>query len=189
MSSLEHIGKVIKNLRPTDTGRALSDEPEVEYTCRICRDAHFVHPLKEDSPEVLCAALNATTTCLFSEILAGASLGEGVHDISGTTIRIVPVLNTLCLTSDARQRLLGTFAELRRRKTASIFEELGLPRPNRDFSNIKSRDVSLDKVLPDRRALDKVVFEALGLTEAEQLEVYRAVVELVKNRLVKAGSV
>lgn len=48
MSSLEHIGKVIKNLRPTDTGRALSDEPEVEYTCRICRDAHFVHPLKED---------------------------------------------------------------------------------------------------------------------------------------------
>ena len=42
---------------------------------------------------------------------------------------------------------------------------------------------------PDRRALDEVVFEALGLTEEEQLEVYRAVVELVKNRLVKARSV
>ncbi|KUJ99459.1 MAG: Uncharacterized protein XD43_0882, partial [Thermococcales archaeon 44_46] len=34
--------------------------------------------------------------------------------------------------------------------------------------------------------LDRVIFEALGLTEEEQLEVYRAVVELVKTRLVKA---
>ena len=42
---------------------------------------------------------------------------------------------------------------------------------------------------PHRRELDKVVFKALGLTEGEQLEVYRAVVELVKNRLAKAGSV
>lgn len=32
-------------------------------------------------------------------------------------------------------------------------------------------------------------FEALGLTEEEQLEVYRAVVELIRNRLVKAESV
>jgi hypothetical protein len=46
----------------------------------------------------------------------------------------------------------------------------------------------LDKVLHDRRELDKVVFEALGLTEKEQLEVYRAVVQLVKDRLSKASS-
>ena len=41
---------MLKNLRTKDTGRALSDEPgEAEqYTCLICRDAHFVHPLKED---------------------------------------------------------------------------------------------------------------------------------------------
>ena len=40
--------------------------------------------------------------------------------------------------------------------------------------------------MPDRRELDRIIFEALGLTEEEQLEVYRAVVELVKERLVKA---
>jgi len=34
-----------------------------------------------------------------------------------------------------------------------------------------------------------VVFEVLGLSEQEQLAVYRAVVELVKSRLVKAQSV
>lgn len=43
--------------------------------------------------------------------------------------------------------------------------------------------------LSDRRELDRVVLKVLGLIEEEQLEVYRAVVELVKNRLVKAGSV
>ena len=46
-----------------------------------------------------------------------------------------------------------------------------------------------DNLLPDRRELDRIIFEALGLTEEEQLEVYRAVVELVKNRLVKARPV
>jgi hypothetical protein len=42
--------------------------------------------------------------------------------------------------------------------------------------------------MPDRRELDKIIFEVLGLTEEEQLEVYRAVLELVKNRLLKAKS-
>ena len=64
-----------------------------------------------------------------------------------------------------------------------------LIRLSRDYSNIDPNDVSLDKVLPDRRALDEVIFEALGLTEEEQLGVYRAVVELVQVRLVKARSV
>ncbi|GIV06443.1 MAG: hypothetical protein KatS3mg016_2018 [Fimbriimonadales bacterium] len=60
---------------------------------------------------------------------------------------------------------------------------------HRNYSNIRPEAVSLDKVLPDRRALDAVVFEVLGLSKAEQLEVYRAVVELVRKRLVKAQSV
>jgi hypothetical protein len=40
----------------------------------------------------------------------------------------------------------------------------------------------------DRRELDKITFEVLSLTEEEQLEVYRAVLELVKNRLIKTKS-
>lgn len=81
------------------------------------------------------------------------------------------------------------FERIISREIKTIFEELGLPKPNRDYSNIHPEDVTLDKVLPDRRALDQVVFEALGLTEEEQLEVYRAVVTLVKERLSKARSV
>lgn len=43
--------------------------------------------------------------------------------------------------------------------------------------------------LPDRKALDDIVFDILGLTEDERNEVYWAVCELVKNRLEKARSV
>ena len=43
--------------------------------------------------------------------------------------------------------------------------------------------------MPDRKALDDIVFDALGLTEEERKEVYWAVAELVQNRLKKAKSV
>jgi hypothetical protein len=42
--------------------------------------------------------------------------------------------------------------------------------------------------LPDRKALDDIIFDALGLTEEERKEVYWAVAELVQNRLQKARS-
>ena len=49
-NNLEHISKAIKSLRPKDTCRALSDElgEGEQYGCSLCRDAHFVHPLRED---------------------------------------------------------------------------------------------------------------------------------------------
>lgn len=43
--------------------------------------------------------------------------------------------------------------------------------------------------LPDRKALDDVVFDILGLTQDERKEVYWSVCELVKHRLEKAKSV
>jgi hypothetical protein len=63
----------------------------------------------------------------------------------------------------------------------SVFEEIGASKPE---------EVSLEKVKPDRRELDRIVMgEILGLNEAEQLAVYRAVVDLVSSRLARARSV
>jgi hypothetical protein len=42
---------------------------------------------------------------------------------------------------------------------------------------------------PDRRALDNIIFDILGLTQGERDAVYEAVVELVRNRLEKARSI
>ncbi len=77
-------------------------------------------------------------------------------------------------------------------KTAvrTVWQDIGLPAPDDDYGNIRADQVSLAKIKPDRRELDKIIMgEILGLTEEEQLEVYRAVVDLVKSRLARAGSV
>ncbi|NWG04551.1 MAG: hypothetical protein HXY44_17000 [Syntrophaceae bacterium] len=42
---------------------------------------------------------------------------------------------------------------------------------------------------PDRRELDNIIFDILGLTKGERDAVYEAVIELVNQRLVKARSV
>jgi gamma-glutamyl phosphate reductase len=47
----------------------------------------------------------------------------------------------------------------------------------------------LDLQAADRRALDEVVFDVLGLTPGEREAVYEAVVNLVRARLERAQSV
>ena len=82
------------------------------------------------------------------------------------------------------------------RPIKSIFEELGFQKcnkrnckhPEHPYEYVNPEKVSFDRIMPDRRELDKIIFDAIGLTEEEQLEVYRAVLELVKNRLLKAKS-
>jgi hypothetical protein len=105
--------------------------------------------------------------------------------------------NPSILTQSQKEHLLISLDQIAGRRIQSIFEELGFSLCNEDkcyhpehpYEMVNPTDVSLDRVMSDRRALDEVVFEALGLTKEEQLEVYRAVIELVKNRLVKARSV
>ncbi|MCS6919971.1 MAG: hypothetical protein NZM28_09380, partial [Fimbriimonadales bacterium] len=139
--------------------------------------------------KLVAALASVPMTQVFCELGGRAPFGGGLLKVQTYEVESLPILNPAALTASQRERLLAAFEQLAEREVKSIFEELGLPKPNRDYSNIRPEDVSLEKVLPDRRALDRVVFEVLGLSEAEQLEVYRAVVELVRSRLVKAQSV
>jgi len=133
-----------------------------------------------------CLLLNSTLSWFFVEIYGRAALGGGAIRLLGQDLKSLPLLLPHLLGFDPSDKKVKSFCL---RKIGNFYEELDLPKPSRDYSNIDPNNVSLDKVMPDRRGLDKIVFEALGLTEEEQLEVYRAVVKLVKNRLVKARSV
>ncbi|MCW5935536.1 MAG: hypothetical protein KIT45_14750, partial [Fimbriimonadia bacterium] len=126
---------------------------------------------------------------IFCEIGGRTPFGGGLLKVQTYEVENIYILNSDTLSPSQQETLLSAFEAMANRDIKSIFEELGLPKPDRDYGNIDPSDVSLDRVLTDRRMLDTVVFEALGLTEAEQLEVYRAVVALVKGRLVKARSV
>jgi hypothetical protein len=141
--------------------------------------------------------LNSTITPLFIELQGIANLGEGVIYTNVYWLKTYHVLSDFSYTFSKEEKLSYTFRKMSVRNVKSIFEELGFSichqysckHPEHPYEFVDPDKVSFDKVLPDRREIDKIVFEVLGLTEEEQLEVYKAVVELVKNRLVKARSV
>jgi len=124
--------------------------------------------------EILGITLNSTLFWLFTELQGRENLGEGALDVKVYEYADMPVLKF-----DNRLEELSK-NEICKRPIRDVFDELGASSPE---------EVSLDKVKPDRRELDKIVMDdILGLSEEEQLEVYRAVLELVKNRLEKAES-
>ena len=78
--------------------------------------------------------------------------------------------------------------KLSERESLSIFQESGID-PKKDIYDPETgTPLQTPNPLPDRKALDDIVFDAIGLTKEERDEVYRAVCQLVKNRLEKARS-
>ncbi|MCK4735538.1 MAG: hypothetical protein KAT65_24000, partial [Methanophagales archaeon] len=130
--------------------------------------------------KILCGYLNSMIFPLYRELHGFQSLGEGALKMPVYEVKKLPILNPSKLSEYQLKKLSEAFDNLSQREIGSVFEELGAGTPE---------EVALDKVKPDRRELDKVVFEVLGLTEEEQLEVYKAVVDLVKSRIEKAKSV
>ncbi len=150
---------------------------------------HNLFEISATDGAVFSCLMVASYQILNRELVGRSNLGEGAVKTEGMDIVHLLVLNPTVIVKKYQRRLFATFEMVASRELKTIFEELGLPRPNRDYSNINPEDVSLDKILPDRRELDSIIFSILGLTDEEQLAVYRAVVELVKDRLVKARSV
>jgi hypothetical protein len=120
--------------------------------------------------------LNSTLPILIVELFGRVNLGEGALDNMTYEAASMSVL-------DVKKEFAGDsriFRELMHRPLETVFVELGAS---------SLGEVSFDKVRPDRRELDKIIMgDILGLTDEEQLEVYRAVVDLVSSRIEKAKS-
>jgi hypothetical protein len=150
---------------------------------------NFNHEFKTDT---IILMLNSTLFALFTELCGRPSLGEGALYLVASDVKRMIVINPKFL-EIPKSKNLERFLT---RPILSIFEELGFQKCNRKKCNhpehpyeyVKPEEVSFDRIMPDRRELDKIIFETLNLTEEEQLEVYKAVIELVKNRLLKAKS-
>jgi hypothetical protein len=110
---------------------------------------------------------------LFLETLGNRSLGQGVLDFF-----MADFLN-LDIPIILDEALLKPFKDMKNRPIRSIFQELGID------SAVSIRSQSPNP-LPDRKALDDVILDAVGLTQAERNEFYWSVCELVKARLDKA---
>jgi len=144
-------------------------------------DKHYgIIPKVEVATEQLLGVyLNSSFIPLFRLISGFQSLGEGVLKMPVYEVAKLPVINPELVS--IRNEIEEEFKRLENREIETLYDEVGANTPEQ---------VSLDKVKPDRRELDRIVMgEILGLTEEEQLEVYKAVVDLVKSRLEKARSV
>lgn len=126
---------------------------------------HEIHTKKD-----LGTFLNSAVFWLFQNLGGRASFGGGLLKIQTYELEKMLVLNELLAWPSINK------------KTQNIFKECGID-PSRPIHSQEP------KPLPDRKALDDIVFDALELTEEERKEVYWAVCELVKNRLEKAKSV
>jgi hypothetical protein len=124
--------------------------------------------------------LNSTWLRLYMDLTCRQLTGaQAIADIDVNVVENIYLINP-----ELFDKKKAKFAHdgIKRRKINSCFTELGI-NPARPIREQKPNP------LPDRKALDDIVFDILGLTEDERNEVYWAVCELVKNRLNKARSV
>jgi hypothetical protein len=187
------------NKRPTGTSRgrwydlgiwekpdliwadAYNDRFGVYLTGKTWADKRFFFiNLKERKYEIpVWAYLNSIIIPLMIEIEGITNLGEGAIYTNVYQLKKLPVFAGS--TKAIRTKLKHSLENLSSRDIFSIFLEIG---------SHTSAHVALEHIKPDRRELDQIIMgDILGLTEEEQLEVYRAVVDLVQSRLDKAKSV
>jgi len=140
--------------------------------------------LKESNTDkkiILSAILNSSFIPLFLELWGRVNLGQGALDVKVYEYGKMLIINPATIKEGQIDRIKKKLNTLLEREVGSVFEEFNANSPE---------EVSLEKIKPDRRELDKIVMgEILGLSEEEQLEVYRAVIDLVKSRIEKAKSV
>jgi len=152
--------------------RSFNDSFAMFYNPSGFLSLRFYRLRPRDGDEVaLVAFLNSTLIALFLETLGNKSLGQGVLDffMADFLALRVPVIQN--------RELKTAFRQIKDRAVLPVWEEYGVMNSSR-----RPRPPT------DRKALDDVVFDALGLTQGERDAVYEAVVELVNLRLSKAAS-
>jgi len=158
---------------------AYNDRFGVYDTCKTWGDKRFFYITLQSEGNFVSVEsyLNSSIVPLLIEIDGITSLGEGAVY---TNVYWLKKLRVSPFRGELESKLKPILEKLESRRILSIFSELGAS---------VTEEVSLDKVKPDRRELDKIIMgEILGLSDEEQLEVCRAVVDLVKSRIERAKS-
>ncbi|MDP2918861.1 MAG: hypothetical protein Q8O43_01400, partial [Dehalococcoidia bacterium] len=127
--------------------------------CRL----YFVSEKKAINKKLLAAVLNSSVSLLFLEIIGRVNLGEGALDVmveDAVNYMVLPDLNLF--TDDIMTKLLVSFDKISQRPVRPIFEEVKMK---------------------DRRQLDSLILEAMGLDTNKYLKpLYKGLTEMVRER-------
>lgn len=135
-----------------------------------------LHPIQGGTVQLV-SFLNSTPFWLIFETLGNKNLGQGALDFfmsSFLRMRVPIILD---------RRMEAAYSRLTKREIGSIFTECGFK-----FDTTVPIRNQPPNPLPDRKALDDIIFDELGLARAERNEVYWSVAELVQQRLDKAAT-
>jgi len=131
-------------------------------------------------PHELQLFCNSIIYFLFAETLTRSGLGLGAR-----SLMVYEVNNHFAIKPDVVSvKNSKTIDKMFDREVKPIFIECGI-----DPESVIPIPEQEPNPLPDRRNLDDIYFDALDLTEDDRKEVYRAVCQLVWNRISKAKSV
>lgn len=167
------------------------DGAEILVPCRIGEmHAIFYNPkkiishrfyrlktLKKNMTKPMVLLLNSTLSYLCLELFRNPMTGGGVLDIGKPAISSILVIEPKSLADKTDQ-----FNGFLKRKTMTVFQECGIDR-NKPTHEQEPRP------LPDRKKLDDIIFDILGLSREERLEVYRALIDLVRRRITKSREI
>ena len=143
-------------------------------------DLHEIRPHVEN-PKLICAILNSTLTFLMSELNGRVNLGQGSLKMQSHEIATIPIIDPEKLSQEVRAQLVSIIDEMKEREIEDVFKEIGA-------TNVC--EVSLNKIKPDRLKLDRILLcDLLRLSQNELIEMYRAIIDLVKTRIEKAKTV
>jgi len=150
-------------------------------TCEAVAKEFYRIQIDGKLDEWLALLLNSTFLILQYELLGLTNLGGGAIKFSTSEIKKVLLPEEFVQIRSIKPANREKFLH---RDVASIFAECGID-PESEIPIAEQEP----NPLPDRKALDDIVFDALGLSAEERKEVYRAVCQLVWERIGKAKSV
>ncbi|MFH1825555.1 MAG: hypothetical protein ABH873_10110 [Candidatus Firestonebacteria bacterium] len=146
-------------------------------------DTFFVIKLNSKySKKEVVLSLNSTCSLFLIELIGRRNLGGGLLTIYGPELMNISLVNPQTISFKQINKFDLIYKNLAYREIKPIFEECGID-PEK---NIRDQ---IPKPKPDRKELDDIIFDIIGLTKDERNEVYWSVCELVQSRLSKAGSV
>ncbi len=145
----------------------------------VVGDTFFVAEFKDKkNKELYLASLNSTISILNVLVTGRKNMGDGVLLFYGPEFRNLQIVLP---SIKSKENIEKIYSKIKNRKINVVLTELGF----NDSEPVRNQQPN---PLSDRRDLDNIIFDELGLTKDERNEVYWSVAELIKQRFDKAAS-
>lgn len=135
-------------------------------------------PKKLENTKIIAGILNSSLARLFIECNCRQLIGsQAIADIDVIKVKNLLIIDIKKIPKEKINKILLAFDQLLKTKSEGIFKEIGDDINKIDINNIK----------PELRNLDRIIMEEiLGLSNDEQLEIYKGIVDIVKSRIEKS---